>query len=229
MGSQIFWFGYYSRDVVHCLDALLGPGQVFVDGGANIGEITLVAAKRVGPEGRVIAFEPMGSIRERLAANVDANRFAQVEIVGKGLSDAPGRRPIFVSGSDYEDGSSHSGLGTIYASQQRSAVASEIELTTLDAIMRDRDLERLDGIKLDIEGAELAAIRGAAELLRRFRPWLVVEIGRGTCNAAGYEPADILAALPGYEFARIGRKGRLDPIASGDLDDWQNVLCRPAA
>ncbi|MEH3146495.1 MAG: FkbM family methyltransferase [Methylobacterium frigidaeris] len=227
MASQIFWFGYYNRDVVRWLRRLLPAGGVFFDVGANIGEITLVAAKRVGTSGAVYAFEPMAAIHAKLAANVAANGFSQVRLVASGVSDRPGTQAIYASTGLYCDGSEHEGLGTLYATAERGRLSAEIDLTTIDAVVGREGLTRLDGIKLDIEGAELPAIRGAAESLRRFRPWLIVEIGTETCEAAGYEPADLLAALPGYRFSRIERH-RLVPITAADLGSWQNVLCTPA-
>lgn len=230
MASQIFWFGYYSRDVVHAIKARLQPGDVFIDGGANIGEITLVAAKCVGPSGKVFSFEPVDAIHARLAAHVAANRFGdRVQILKQGLSEAPGTLPIYGKADSYEDGSVHSGLGTLFATDERHDLIGSIALTTIDGLVAEHQIDRLAGIKLDIEGAELAALRGAAETLRRFRPWLIVEIGGNTCAAAGYAPGDILDVLEGYDFARIERGGRLVPIGKADLLDWQNVMCLPRA
>ncbi len=226
MASQIFWFGYYSRDVVSLIKSRLAPGDVFIDGGANIGEITLAAAKRVGAAGKVLSFEPVDAIRSKLARNVAVNNMdGMVRILAQGLSDAPGSLPIYGKAEQYLDGSQHSGLGTLYASSERAQKIATIELTTIDMTMNKLGLDRLAGIKLDIEGAELAALRGAAETLKRFRPWLIVEIGSNTCEAAGYAPGDILDALPGYRFARIERGGKLVPIGKTDLLDWQNVMC----
>lgn len=228
MASQIFWFGFYSRDVVALLKQRLRPGDVFLDGGANIGELTLIAAKLVGPAGRVVSFEPVAGIADKLAANIAANQMqGRIELVRQGLSSAPGELPIYGKIEQFEDGSQHSGLGTLFATEDRPDLIATIPLTTIDKVMAERGLDRLAGVKLDIEGAELAAIKGASETLRRFRPWLIIEIGTNTCAAAGYAPGDLLDALPGYTFHRIERGGRLIPIGKADLLDWQNVMCLP--
>ena len=73
-----------------CAGGLLGPGDVFIDGGANIGLFTLVAADRVGAQGKVIAFEPGRAVRLRLIENVALNRLIQVEVVPAALSSQPG-------------------------------------------------------------------------------------------------------------------------------------------
>ena len=227
MASQIFWFGYYSRDVVAAIKQRLDKGDAFIDGGANIGEITLVAAKAVGDTGRVLSFEPVETIADKLASNVGANQMAWVEVLREGLSEAPGELPIYGQTETYDDGSRHSGLGTLFPSEQRPGLIGNIPLTTIDQEVTARRLERLAGIKLDIEGAELFALRGAAATLARFKPWVIVEIGVNTCLAAGYAPGDLLDAMPGYSFHRIERGGRLIPIGKSDLREWQNVMCLP--
>lgn len=208
----------------------LQPGGIFIDGGANIGELTLFAAKRVGPAGKVFSFEPVAGIRKKLVHHIDQNKFgAIVSVREQGLSDQVGTHIIYGATSSYNDGSQHNGLGTLFPTGTRGSELGTIELTTIDQTAKDANLTRLDGIKLDIEGAELPALRGATEALQRFKPWLIVEIGQETCHAAGYEPADVLAALPGYNFFRIERHGRLVPIKASGLQDWQNVMCLPNA
>ncbi len=228
MASQIFWFGYYSGEIARLMKQLLRPGDIFIDGGANIGELSLVAAKSVGPGGRVLSFEPAAGTYGSLVNHVRINGMEQTILAfRKGLSDQIGSREIFSADTHYRDGSLHTGLVTMFRSDQRGASLGEIELTTIDAIARDVLLDRLAGVKLDIEGAELAAIRGASDTLARFRPWLIVEIGAETCHAAGYDPAEVLEALPGYRFLRIEYRRSPVPIRPSDLRHWQNVLCLP--
>ncbi len=230
MGSQIFWFGYYSRDVLMALDPFIAPGSTIIDAGANLGEITTYAAKRAGKSGRVIAFEPDPRMHARCAHNISLNRFDDcVSLIEKGLSDRTERRPIYAASTIYKDGSPHDGLGTIYKSSDREREVAVIDLITLDDYVRSAALNRLDGIKLDIEGAELPALRGAAETLQRFRPWLVIEIGEATCSAAGYQASDVTDYLTrfNYRFFRIGRKGALTSIQPHELRGYQNVFCLP--
>ena len=106
------------------LDRLLEPTMVFADVGANQGEFTLFAAKRL-TRGRVIAFEPMTEMRERLVQNIEANAFENVLVSGLGLWSAPGRRRLFRRKERFEDGSFHEGLGTLFPSEERSEVVEE--------------------------------------------------------------------------------------------------------
>lgn len=229
MQSQIFWYGYCNRDICAVLARILRPGMTVVDAGANIGEVTLVAAKAVGPEGTVFAFEPVERIAGHLAEHVRLNGLSQVRIVRQALSDRPGTQPIYLAAEKFHDGSVHDGLGTLYAFAQRSVAIQEVTLTTLDDFLAEAGATRLDFVKLDVEGAELAALKGARASLERFRPHLIIEVQQDTARAAGYEAADILRLLAGlgYAFAIVGRMGRLRPVDASTLGKFQNVLCMP--
>ena len=230
MQSQIFWHGSYSRDILYLLRRLLKPGMTFVDGGANVGEIALVAAKLVGPSGRIIAFEPMDRFADQFQSNVAANGLQNVELNRLGLAESRGTAPIFLAESRYADGTRHDGLGTLYKSDVRSHEAATITLVSLDGFLADVGVAPVDLIKLDIEGGELPALKGARNLLEKQRPGIIIEIGRDTCRSAGYEMQDIFAYLSalGYAFYRIRRKGALDPIHAADLGRFQNVYCASA-
>ena len=120
-------------------------------------------------------------------------------------------------------------MATLYPSAKRGAKAGVISLQTLDGFCERIDLKRLDLIKMDIEGAELPALRGGIETLRRFMPYIIVEVQQETASQAGYNAADILSLLQpvGYQFDVIGRKGRLHPVDANSLGRFQNILCSP--
>jgi FkbM family methyltransferase len=229
MQSQVFWYGAYSRDILLILKKLLKPGMVVIDAGANIGEITLVAAKMVGASGHVYAFEPISEISDALLENVRLNNFNQISIHKYGLSDETGDKTIYRATSDFKDGSKHEGLATLYQSEKRTTKAGEIHLMTLDNFCEHIGLDQLHLIKMDIEGAELPALKGGVEILKRFKPYIIVEVQQETANQAGYYARDILLFLKplGYRFEVIGRKGRLMPIDEDSLGQFQNIICNP--
>jgi FkbM family methyltransferase len=229
MESQIFWYGDYSREVLNVLARLLAPGMVVIDAGANIGEVSLFAAKRVRPGGRVISFEPVPGLAQRLRANVARNDLAAVEVVEMGLAEHEGSAEIFTSRECFRDGTSHAGLATLYAQPGRAKPIASIALTTLDRFVHERGLDRVDVLKVDVEGAELPLLRGSAETLGLHRPWLLLEVQQETSRAAGYGHAEILTFLEryGYRFARLGRRGALQPLSVATLLPFQNVLAIP--
>jgi FkbM family methyltransferase len=115
MGSQVFFRGTYSGDQLEVLCNLLQPGDLFVDGGANQGEFTVLAASLVGPSGKVLAFEPVSRIRERLTLNISLNSFQNVDVLALGLGDkSEVNVPIFDSHETFRDGTMHEGLFSLY-------------------------------------------------------------------------------------------------------------------
>lgn len=228
MESQIFWYGAYSRDVLAVLDRLLLPGMTVVDVGANIGEIALAAGVRVGSRGRVLAFEPQPRLAERLRRHAATNGLGNVEVLEMGVSERSETATLFAPAEAFDDGSQHSGLASLYPTSTRAEAVSQIRLVTLDRFLEDHPAERVDVIKIDVEGAELAALRGAEATLKRFHPALIIEIQQESSLAAGYDQRAILEFLSplGYEFFRIVRGGELLPVTAEALGPFQNVLCR---
>lgn len=229
MQRRIFWMGYYNEDIAFLLDKILKPGMTVLDVGANIGEVALLAAKRVGPEGKVFAFEPIDAIAEKLKRHVEINNFDQIHVESCALGDAvDDNRPIYAScGQTGTD--PNNGLGSLYGSKGEQPL-QHIHMTTLDTWLQEHpSIQRIDVIKIDIEGAELACLTGAKKCLQRFKPSIIVEIQDFSSARAGYQPADILDFLSGfgYTFDQIGRHGTLTPLSSDTLRDFQNVLCTP--
>ena len=227
MQSRIFWVGYYSREIVMVMNRILGKGMVFVDVGANIGEVTMVASKRVGADGLVLAFEPVARNLSELNKNISNNSLGNVRIISSGLSDRDGVAHIFHSCGQGEDREEHLGLNSLYAGTGDGVPIQSIPLTTLDKFLEECPQERIDFIKIDIEGAELPCLKGAEQTLWRFRPSLIIEVQKTSASAAGYDQSEILRFLEplGYHFFRICRGGRLASIHEKDLLDYQNVLC----
>jgi len=231
MQSRMFWVDYYNRDIVALFNKLLQPGMVVVDAGANIGEITLVAAKRTGDTGRIIAFEPIDAIAQSLEENIRRNALGTATVVRAGLSDTCGSTSIYASCGQSYTGKEHHGLGSLYGGVNDGPALQTIRLTTLDAYLLEHPVQRLDLIKIDIEGAELPCLRGAERTIARHRPLLVIEIQAQSAIAAGYRQTDILDYLAqfGYAFHKIGRNGRLRAVDARSLSDYQNVLCVPGS
>jgi len=229
MGSQIFWYGSYSRHELRLLDRIVKPGMTVMDVGANAGEVTLFVAKRVGPTGRVFSFEPLDVMADRLTLNVAMNHLDQVEVVRMGLSDADGEVPIYSAAEAFHDGTHHEGLGTIYPGGPRTKELQRIQLTTADKWAASRDLDRVDVMKIDVEGAELPVIHGALGLVETHRPWLFLEVQELTASNASYTAGDVLDALTpfGYRFYRIQRDP-MPEVTRDTLQAFQNVVAVPA-
>lgn len=226
MQRRIFWMGYYNADIVALLNKLLKPGMVVVDVGANIGEITLVAARRVGRAGRVIAFEPVSSISDRLAEHLRFNNLSHVDIRREALGKEKKELvPIFSScGQSVSD--ENEGLASLYGASGEPV--EYVDVSTLDDIAISLSLDTVDLIKVDIEGGELACLQGAENVLRRFQPLLIIEVQSFSAQQAGWEVKEIFQYLGslGYEFFTIGTKGNLVHLEPEASVNFQNVFCR---
>jgi FkbM family methyltransferase len=148
-------------------------GGVVWDVGANIGFYTLIASRLVGELGRVVAFEPLPDNQRAIQRNVELNLIGNVDLVAVALSDEEGEAEL-----EIHDSPTWAKLDTSGdTSFKRDAAASgsvRVKVTTLDA-----QLARLPPpglVKMDIEGAEVAALRGASKLLGECRPTLICEL-----------------------------------------------------
>lgn len=179
----------------------LRRGSVFVDVGANLGYYSLGANRRVGDDGQVFAFEPNPATLARLRRNVDLSQAKGIKIFDCALSDAPGQCLLHVPPDPEMHG--HASLkNQDWTGDQTVAVS----VRRLDDLLAD-ELSRLDTIKIDAEGSELAVLRGAERLVTRFRPSILVELNKQTANSFGYAPLDIprllLSYNPCYRFSHV--------------------------
>jgi FkbM family methyltransferase len=163
----------------------------FVDCGANIGYFTLAGARLVGAGGRVDAVEPDPLNRARLEEHLRVNGpLGQVRVHGVAASDSEGSVTLYHPGS--ADGRNHGEASIVAGLAGVSAEAFEVRAARLDGLIEGAP----DVVKMDVEGAELAAIRGMTGMLRAQRPpALVVEHNPQSCAAAGYRGGDLLRAI----------------------------------
>ena len=150
----------------------LRPGLTVMDLGANVGVFATRAARLAGPEGRVIAVEPHPDNFRRLEANARRNGLDRLVCVQAAAGDHDGEAALYV----HERAINHS----LVRGSGRSVT---VPLRTVDSLARELGLTKLDLLKIDIEGAVPAALRGASETLRRLRPLVVLERDAGEENA----------------------------------------------
>lgn len=175
-----------ARDMV-MLDVvrrILRPGDVYVDVGANLGVLVLAAARRVAPDGRVFAFEPGPEVFERLKENLELNDVRNVTLVPKACSHERSTVTLYsFSGKSHDTASM--GARPDYAVEN----AVSVETVALDDVV-DR---RPDLVKVDVEGAEWLALRGAERtLFEGESPHLIVELNQCASEAFGYHPREVL-------------------------------------
>jgi FkbM family methyltransferase len=213
LSHTLFVGGCVDPNEFALLDQILKPGMVFLDGGANEGIYTLFASARVGGTGRVIAVEPSGRELGRLRGNLALNNAENVQIVEKALAERDGMVALTI----IED--EHAGQNTlgrpIYKVERINVEA--VGAVTIDGLVEEHALRRLDVIKLDIEGAELRALQGAAATLREMKPLLLFEMSDKALQNQGGTSSAVIRLLrdAGYRFLAFDdASGRPVPVVS---------------
>lgn len=172
------------------VDLMCRPGDTVLDIGANVGDWTLSMALRVGLNGRVLAFEPVPYLAEAIAKTSRINRQDQVEVHNLALSSEDGTAEFSVE----QGNSGGSRLGHMAGDFSSISVPTR----RLDSLLAERpDIERIDFIKIDVEGFELQVLQGARATLARFRPPLILESGHES-DSERQAQADFLMSL-GYD------------------------------
>jgi FkbM family methyltransferase len=166
LGFELLIHGVYEPVELGLVLSWLRPGGVFVDVGANIGCYSLPAADAVGSAGRVIAIEASPTIQPYLERNVAMNAMRNIDLVALAVGDRQGTVP-------FHEAPSHSfGMGSI--APQFGIPPVEVSISTLDNVLETRGIARVDAIKVDVEGFELAVFRGAEKTLTATDPPVVL-------------------------------------------------------
>lgn len=166
--------GHNERAVQDAFTELLRHDQVVYDIGANMGFLSLLAARLVGAGGAVFAFEPVPANAQRLRDSARANGFGNVKVVEAALSDTPGQAVLALA--------EHAGgaMLTRFGRPSDATDALTVTTTTLDALVYEYGWQAPDFVKLDVEGAEAAVLAGAERLREAKRCTWLVEVDAAT-------------------------------------------------
>ena len=205
------------------------PGHVVLDIGANIGYYTLLAAKLVGEQGRVFAFEPEHQNFALMNKSVKANGFHNVTLVRKAVYNATGPQTLYINQWNRGD-------NRIFESSDDDWPSVTIDATRLDDYFANYQ-GSIDFIKMDIQGAEITAIEGMSSLLNKHkRVKLFTEFEPITLKAFGFEPADYLELLQQHGFTMYHldneeyskRPANIDELLETytvEKENYTNLLC----
>jgi len=165
------WLGSYEFGKQRRFAEMVRPGAVVYDIGANVGFYTLLAATLVGPEGTVVAFEPLPRNLHFLSAHISMNGLTNVVVRPVALADRSGTLRFDDSGGPSE--------GRLAAEGSKT-----VECATLDALAAEGEIPPPDVIKMDVEGAELLVLRGGEATIRTHRPTLFIATHGADVHAA---------------------------------------------
>ncbi|MEN8172486.1 MAG: FkbM family methyltransferase [Chloroflexota bacterium] len=209
-----YWLGTYELDLQAAVETWVKPGDVVYDVGANIGYITLLLSRAVGPDGQVFSFEALPTNIERLEKNLGLNAWA-AGVTIKHAAVASASSPInFLVGPSGAMGKAEGSAGRSEGHSESLQVAG---IALDDFVYRDHH-PAPDLIKMDIEGGEVLALAGMPRLLRDAQPIILIELhgheaartAWDTLTAADYSIHQMASGYP--------------PVDTLDDLDWKAYL-----
>ena len=218
-------YNEFERMETAFVERLLRPGMTVIDAGAHHGLYTLLASKRVGGDGRVIAIEPSPRECERLEKHLRVNRCSNTELAPCALGEDPGDADFYLV-DGFQD----------WCNSLRPPAVDEPVRTVrasvrrLDDVLAELDVSKVDFIKLDVEGAELSVLHGAMKLLQsESRPAILAEVQDLRTLPWGYAAREIIQFLIriDYRWFAIAAKGALLPISCDQETYDANLVALP--
>jgi len=230
IGKDIYVNGMFEEAECKFVMRFLKPGMVFFDAGANLGQYTLLAARRVGPAGQVHSFEPSSRMFAELKYNVELNGLATMCQLNKvALSNDEGVARL----SMYEPGAEvYGSIGCHRREEGKISVIGYEQVKTIrldDYYVKESAINHIDLIKIDIEGAELLALQGAVQMLSNSAaPAIVIELADINTVGFGYQATQIWDYLErlGYRMYCFDKCGRISGLAQrpADFSRAQNLV-----
>ncbi|MCB9169316.1 MAG: FkbM family methyltransferase [Flavobacteriales bacterium] len=217
LSHRMMYYGLYEENVMNFLRSYLRPGMIVMDPGANMGYFAACCLGMVLPGGHVYSFEPSNTCLQRLRAHNDLDHVPGWTLLPMAITDVVGMQTFYDTPRVTTRG--FACLEGVY--DPKDKMPHPVQVTTVDAFCSERRIDRIDFLKLDIEGSELPALKGAHRMLadRRIAAMLVettlidhtrelvIEID-DTLRGAGFLP---------YQALRNGRLVPIDVLAHREL------------
>ncbi len=172
--ANLFFLGHYEQAELRLLKSILKEGDTFIDLGTNIGLYSLTASKIVGQKGRVISFEPFGKNYDTFIHNLELNHLSNTNVV-------PEKKAVGKSDSTLMlySNSSDSNMGMVSTKERTHTHKESVESVSLDTYLKKNKINKVDLIKIDIEGHEKDALIGMAGTTKDIKPSFIIEILEG--------------------------------------------------
>ncbi len=198
--------GIYESEKTQTICAMLKPDQSFIDVGCNKGDFSLLAAKIIGKDGSVLAFEPEPDNCQWVEKNISLNGYENIKLFQLALGDKNEDAQLYLG----EKSGWHS-LVSNPACTQKSTI--EVKKRTLDSILEDAGNPRVDMIKIDVEGAEMEVLQGASTIFGN-NPDLIVLLDLHP--HMGVDPVEVCDFLAEKGFEILNMKEPHSPLVNID-------------
>lgn len=219
--ERLMWSGQFELPLMRFVGKTARPGWICIDAGANVGAVTLALAKLVGSEGKVYSFEPGKPNIERLRANLALNPELEkrVEVHPVGVGDKPGE----LRWMEEPGNPGNAMLG--------SEGTHSVPIITLEDFARDNHIERVDFMKVDVEGMEFEVLTGARGLLEKLHPTLYFETLQRFSGEHGGRNFKLIEKMLiedcAYDLFKLDIEGNLHPVRDGDWGDYTVAVHNP--
>ena len=193
LALSISHYGTYEELESKIMEEKIEMGNIVVDVGANIGLHTLNMAKIVGNTGQVFAFEPDPSNFEILKKNVKINNYKNIILEQKAVGDKHGRTTLYQS--------DHPGKHRIFPQTEQAKSQVQVELTNLDNYFDSDMIDKINFIKIDVEGLEFSVLKGMKNILKNSKKIKILfEFMPENTMEVGFTPIELLNYLTSNNF-----------------------------
>lgn len=192
----LYLFGTWEPRMTHWLQNRLGPGDTYIDVGANIGYFSVLASQLVGPTGHVVAIEASRPFLDRVEQNARLNGSTNIRAVHTAVSDKDQTLTFILASS------ANMGANSIVPWDGPTESVFDIDAHPLPDVLTDEEIERARVVKIDVEGAEGSVVRGMAPMLQRLRPdaEVTVEVTPERMEQLGDSVEELLDTMRGAGF-----------------------------
>lgn len=223
---SLFETGTYEKGTIQLLEKFLKPGSSFLDIGANIGLMSVIASKLAGKNGTVYAVEANPATVSILQTNIGLNGCKNIELLPVALSDTQGSAQLFENWEVNRGGAS-------LISQSDGQKGVEVKMERLDDLFDEGT--KIDLVKIDVEGFEPQVICGGMNWFKKQLPVFIIEVSEKREKETGPSPAEIwklVQTIGNYRFYKQKgtkeRRGKLVEIkAEEELPKHDNIICIP--
>ena len=167
--QNIYFLGTYEAAELKLLNQHLSENSTFIDIGANFGLYTLSAAEKISDTGKIICFEPFPENFQALTKNITRNKLSMITAENMAIGDQRGMLKLYYQPSE-------NNLGMVSATHLENSKVHEVEVLSLDDYLENRDVDKIDFIKIDVEGFEYRVLFGMKKTLATYSPKILIEI-----------------------------------------------------
>jgi len=202
----------YEKDNFQFINEQVRRDMIIFDIGAHIGVTTVVLAQRAGKGGKVFSFEPTPTTAAVLKKTVAINKLGNVSVETCAISDKKGKATFHISENQVDNANSLS--DNIRPERQKYSI--DVELNTIDDLVKERNLPRIDFIKIDAEGAEARVLKGGDQTITKFKPRMTLGIHPIGIKNMGDSQVEIWDWLKqkGYKIIYEGKELPRDEFAA---------------